>query len=199
MEKKAGLGVRGEELKRKEELSGGSRHTHRSFVQSSVLFPVCVLILTRLYVSVGISSSGFVLGPEVFKKGALRTRLRASCTLMAGFWRAQIVGYKFYFLTLKSMCVFTLMCVITLMVKPLKAAAWSGDTSVAQRCQQGPEVPAGPRGTSPAQGCQPGPGIPARPRGTSRTQGYQHRTEILALFVLTWISKCRRQRVNPRK
>lgn len=58
------------------------------------------------------------------------------------------MGSKFYFLTLKSMCVFTLVCVITLMVKPLKAAAWSPDASPAQGFQHGPEVPAGPRGTS---------------------------------------------------
>lgn len=75
-------------------------------------------------------------------KGALRTRLRASCALMAGVWRAQIVCSKFYFLTLKSMCVCTIMCVITLMVKPLKVVAWSGDTSVAQGYQQDPRVPA---------------------------------------------------------
>lgn len=73
---------------------------------------------------------------------ALRTRLSASCMLMVGVWRAQIVGSKFYFLTLKSMCVFTLVCVITLMVKPLKAAAWPRDSSTAQKYQQGPGVPA---------------------------------------------------------
>lgn len=88
MQKKAVLG--GEGVKNgsaKKSYWGGSSHTNRSFVQSLVLFHVSVLILTRPYVCVDISSSGFVLGPEVFKKGhPVCTEDEAKCLVYADGW-----------------------------------------------------------------------------------------------------------------
>lgn len=85
-------GSGGEERKRREELSGWQQpHKQVICTELSSISRVCLNFNQTVY----ICSSGFLLGPEVFKKGALRTRLSASCTLMAGVWRAWIMGSKF--------------------------------------------------------------------------------------------------------
>lgn len=63
------------------------------------------MILTRPYVCAVIPPSGSVMDPKVFKQRHLvRLEDDAKCLIVP--WKPWVVGSNFYFLTLKSMCIF---------------------------------------------------------------------------------------------